>query len=62
MTDLQRSPSAFSFLVHGHIRAALAVVALRFLRARWLYWPVAIFTAFIIYLYAVQPALRHLFA
>jgi hypothetical protein len=52
---------ALTFIAQGHIRAALAVVALYLLRARWFYWPLSIFMTLIIYLYAIRPMLRLVF-
>jgi O-antigen ligase len=53
--------SAWAFFAHGHVRAALAVIALRFLRTRWLYFPLSLFLTLIIYLYAIRPMLRLVF-
>jgi uncharacterized membrane protein len=52
---------ALTFLKHGHIRAALAVIALRFLQNPWLYYPASIALSLFIYLYAIRPILRLVF-
>jgi hypothetical protein len=62
MTGPQRAHSALSFLAHGHIRAALAVLALRFLRTPWLHIPLSIALSLFIYLYAIRPILRFAFS
>jgi hypothetical protein len=52
---------AWTFLVHGRVCAALAVIALRFLQNPRLYYPVSVALTLFIYLYAIRPALRLVF-
>jgi hypothetical protein len=52
---------ALTYLAYGHIRAALAVIALRFLRTSWLAYPLSFLLALIIYLYAIRPLMSLIF-